>query len=116
MQLAGFPGAARELLLRHLSLQTKRGISISATIHCPPPHTFKLFSSVIILQQGHVVYFGLNGAVCEDYFCTYEVGLCCLGSEPDHGAVHGLPEHIVHVCLSTPAVCRRMPMHAQQLK
>ena len=54
-------------------LQCKRGITICATIHCPPPHTFKLFNAALIMQQGHVVYFGPNGALCEDYFCAYEV-------------------------------------------
>ena len=46
----------------------KRGITICATIHCPPPHTFTLFDRALIMQRGRVVYFGLNGQPAIDYF------------------------------------------------
>jgi len=46
----------------------RRGITIMATIHCPPPHTFRLFDHVLILQQGSLVYFGLNGDHPTTYF------------------------------------------------
>lgn len=47
---------------------TKKGITICATIHCPPPHTFTLFDRALIMQRGRVVYFGLNGQPAIDYF------------------------------------------------
>ena len=36
----------------------KQGITICATIHCPPPHTFTLFDRALIMQRGRVAYFG----------------------------------------------------------
>ena len=45
-----------------------RGITICATIHCPPPHTFNLFDRVLIMQRGRVAYFGLNGQPAINYF------------------------------------------------
>ena len=57
-------------------LQTKRGINICATIHCPPPDTFELFAAVLVLQQGNVVYFGRNGQPCEAYFSGLQVLSC----------------------------------------
>ena len=45
-----------------------RGITICATIHCPPPHTFTLFDRALILQRGRVAYFGPNGQPSIDYF------------------------------------------------
>lgn len=47
------------------------GITIVATIHCPPPHTFRLFDRVLILQQGSIIYFGLNGKHSIDYFYSH---------------------------------------------
>ena len=44
------------------------GITIVATIHCPPPHTFRLFDRVLMLQHGSLVYFGLNGTHSTRYF------------------------------------------------
>ena len=49
----------------------KRGITICATIHCPPPHTFTLFDRALIMQRGRVVYFGLNGQPAIDYFYNH---------------------------------------------
>ena len=49
----------------------KRGITICATIHCPPPHTFTLFDRALIMQRGRVVYFGLNGQPAIDYFYSH---------------------------------------------
>ena len=46
----------------------KQGITICATIHCPPPHTFTLFDRVLILQRGRVAYFGANGQPAISYF------------------------------------------------
>lgn len=37
-------------------------MTICATIHSPTPATFALFSRVIILLRGKVVFFGENGA------------------------------------------------------
>ena len=48
-----------------------RGITICATIHCPPPHTFTLFDRALILQRGRTVYFGTNGQPAIDYFYTH---------------------------------------------
>jgi ABC-type multidrug transport system ATPase subunit len=45
-----------------------RGITICATIHCPPPHTFTLFDRALILQRGRVCYFGPNGQAAISYF------------------------------------------------
>ena len=48
-----------------------RGITICATIHCPPPHTFTLFDRALILQRGRTVYFGTNGQPAIDYFYNH---------------------------------------------
>jgi len=48
-----------------------RGITICATIHCPPPHTFALFDRTLILQRGRIVYFGLNCQPAIDYFYSH---------------------------------------------
>ena len=44
------------------------GITIAATIHSPTSRTFQLFDRVLILQRGHIVYFGDNGEAARDYF------------------------------------------------
>ena len=44
------------------------GITVCATIHCPPPHTFALFDRLLVLQRGRVVYFGSNGVAASAYF------------------------------------------------
>lgn len=44
------------------------GITIAATIHSPTPRTFALFDRVLILQRGHIVYFGDNGDAAKQYF------------------------------------------------
>ncbi|KAK9906864.1 hypothetical protein WJX75_009364 [Coccomyxa subellipsoidea] len=49
----------------------KRGITICATIHCPPPHTFTLFDRSLIMQRGRTAYFGLNGQPAIDYFYNH---------------------------------------------
>lgn len=49
----------------------KRGITICATIHCPPPHTFTLFDRSLIMQRGRTAYFGLNGQPAIDYFYSH---------------------------------------------
>ena len=54
-----------------LKVQVDEGITIVATIHCPPPHTFKLFDRAFILQQGSIVYFGLNGSHATNYFHSH---------------------------------------------
>ena len=46
----------------------KQGITICATIHCPPPHTFTLFDRVLIMQRGRAAYFGANGQPAISYF------------------------------------------------
>ena len=50
---------------------TARGITICATIHCPPPHTFTLFDRALVMQRGRVVYFGANGQPAIDYFYAH---------------------------------------------
>ena len=52
-------------------LQVKHNITICATIHCPPPHTFLLFDKALIMQRGSVIYFGRNGAPCQQYFTNF---------------------------------------------
>ena len=64
---------ARLPALTAADVQTRQGITICATIHCPPSHTFRLFATVLLLQRGNVIYFGCNGQACESYFCAYEV-------------------------------------------
>ena len=49
-----------------------RGMTICATIHCPPPHTFRLFDRLLILQRGSPVYFGGNGEAALSYFYGFE--------------------------------------------
>ncbi|KAK9845354.1 hypothetical protein WJX81_004187 [Elliptochloris bilobata] len=44
------------------------GITVCATIHCPPPHTFALFDRLLVLQRGRMVYFGANGLAASAYF------------------------------------------------
>ena len=50
--------------------QVKRSITICATIHCPPQHTFLLFDRALIMQRGSLIYFGRNGAPCQSYFAN----------------------------------------------
>eukprot|EP00884_Botryococcus_braunii_P013677 jgi/Botrbrau1/2230/Bobra.101_2s0058.1 len=49
----------------------KQRITICATIHCPPPQTFNLFESVLILQKGRVAYFGASGSAAINYFHSF---------------------------------------------
>ena len=44
------------------------GMTVVATIHCPPPHTFALFDRLLVLQRGRVAYFGGNGDLATAYF------------------------------------------------
>ena len=46
----------------------RSGMTVCATIHCPPPHTFALFDRLLVLQRGRVVYFGGNGPSAAAYF------------------------------------------------
>ena len=46
----------------------RSGMTVCATIHCPPPHTFALFDRLLVLQRGRVVYFGGNGPAAAAYF------------------------------------------------
>ena len=55
-------------VMRVVRALVARGITICATIHCPPPHTFTLFDRALIMQRGRVVYFGPNGQPSIDYF------------------------------------------------
>ena len=59
---------ARTQVMRVVRALVARGITICATIHCPPPHTFTLFDRALIMQRGRVVYFGPNGQPSIDYF------------------------------------------------
>ncbi len=65
------------------------GITVCATIHCPPPHTFALFDRLLVLQRGRVVYFGSNGPPASAYF----MGL------PDKARRGGLGNIAVYLCL-----------------
>lgn len=49
-------------------MQVKDGISICATIHCPPAQTFQRFDRIFLLQRGRVVFFGQNNAAAAAYF------------------------------------------------
>lgn len=49
-------------------MQVKDGISICATIHCPPAQTFQRFDRIFLLQRGRVVFFGQNNAAAAGYF------------------------------------------------
>ena len=72
----------------------KRGITICATIHCPPPHTFTLFDRALIMQRGRVVYFGLNGQPAIDYFYNhFSKASSALPSCPQSCDVRSLSPH-----------------------
>ena len=60
-----------------MCVQVNDGISICATIHCPPAQTFQRFDRIFILQRGRVVFFGENNEAATAYFReTFpEVGL-----------------------------------------
>ena len=79
----------------------KRGITICATIHCPPPHTFTLFDRALIMQRGRVVYFGLNGQPAIDYFYNHfdKVSSTCYFPPPSP-----VPLQCQVCCLLEPAV------------
>ncbi|KAK9867424.1 hypothetical protein WJX84_007320 [Apatococcus fuscideae] len=51
-----------------VKLLVKDGISICATIHCPPAQTFQRFDRIFLLQRGRVVFFGQNNAAAAAYF------------------------------------------------
>ena len=53
------PGTTR--LPHPLQDLTTDGITIACTIHSPPPFTFELFDSILVLQKGRLVYWGPNG-------------------------------------------------------
>ena len=61
------PAAAGQVMRVTQSL-ARSGMTVCATIHCPPPHTFALFDRLLVLQRGRVVYFGGNGPVAAAYF------------------------------------------------
>jgi len=46
----------------------REGMTVVATIHCPPPHTFALFDRLLVLQRGRAAYFGANGPRAAAYF------------------------------------------------
>ncbi len=46
----------------------REGMTVVATIHCPPPHTFALFDRLLVLQRGRAAYFGANGPSAAAYF------------------------------------------------
>lgn len=58
---------ARQVIRVTQSL-ARSGMTVCATIHCPPPHTFALFDRLLVLQRGRVVYFGGNGPAATVYF------------------------------------------------
>ena len=49
-------------------LQVEDGITICATIHCPPAQTFQRFDRIFLLQRGRVVFFGQNNEAAASYF------------------------------------------------
>ena len=55
-------------VMRVVKSLVREGITIVATIHCPSQHTFRLFDRVLILQQGAITYFGLNGDHVTHFF------------------------------------------------
>lgn len=60
--------AAAGQVMRVTQSLARSGMTVCATIHCPPPHTFALFDRLLVLQRGRVVYFGGNGPAAAAYF------------------------------------------------
>ncbi|KAK9808412.1 hypothetical protein WJX73_002001 [Symbiochloris irregularis] len=77
-------------VMKVVKLLVKRSITICATIHCPPQHTFLLFDRALIMQQGSVIYFGANGQHCHEYFSQ-------CGKIRAPGADENLAEWVVEV-------------------
>lgn len=63
--LDSFTGHEVALAVKALALG---GMTVAASLHSPPSHTFDLFDRILLLQRGRVVYFGDNGAAVMDYF------------------------------------------------
>ncbi len=51
------------------------GMTICATIHSPTAATFALFSRVMVLLRGRVVFFGKNGGLAQA--AAAELGRAC---------------------------------------
>ena len=60
--------AATGQVMRVTQSLARSGMTVCATIHCPPPHTFALFDRLLVLQRGRVVYCGGNGRAVAAYF------------------------------------------------
>ena len=60
--------AAAGQVMRVTQSLAQSGMTVCATIHCPPPHTFALFDRLLVLQRGRIVYFGGNGLAAAAYF------------------------------------------------
>jgi ABC-type multidrug transport system ATPase subunit len=63
--LDSFTGHEVAIAVKALALG---GMTVAASLHSPPSHTFDLFDRILLLQRGRVVYFGDNGAPVMEYF------------------------------------------------
>ncbi len=87
--------AAEEVMLTVRGLAA-RGLTVCSTIHAPSPAVNALFDRLLVLVDGHVVYFGANGAEAVDFFG----GLAPLGAQFARGGAVAEAEWITKVVVA----------------